>query len=88
MSVIASKIRKDTQFPATAGRINRASITSAVSVAANIARKAAVKSARLFMYAVDAIAEARMQRAKIEAELYRNRYRHSSKNDDDLPVVR
>ena len=26
--------------------------------------------------------------AKIEAELYLNRYRHSSKNDDDLPVVR
>ena len=88
MSVIATKIRKGTQFPATAGRIDRASITSALSVAAKIARKAAVKSARLFMYAVVAIAEARMQRAKIEAELYRNRYRHSSKNDDDLPIVR
>lgn len=88
MPVIATKIRKDTQFPAMAGRIGRASITSALSVAANIAREAAVKSARLFMHAVDAIAEARMQRAAIEAELYRNRYKHSSKNDDDLPVVR
>ena len=88
MSVIASKIRKGTQFPATAGRIDRASITSAVTLAANIARKATVKSARLFMHAVDAIAEAKMQRAKIEAELYRNRYKHSSKNDDDLPIVR
>jgi hypothetical protein len=27
-------------------------------------------------------------RALIEAELYRNRYKHSSKNDDDLPIVR
>ena len=36
----------------------------------------------------EAIAEARMQRAMIEAELYCNRYRHSSKNDDDLPVFR
>ena len=85
MSVIASKIRKNTEIPVTAGRIDRASITSTLSVAANIARKAAVKSARLFMHA---IAEARMQRTLIEAELYRNRYKHSSKNDDDLPIVR
>ena len=37
---------------------------------------------------VEAIAEARVQKAIIEAELYRNRYLHSSKNDDDLPIVR
>ena len=36
----------------------------------------------------DAIAEARVQKAMIEAELYLNRYKHSSKNDDDLPVLR
>ena len=36
----------------------------------------------------DAIAEARAQKAMIEAELYLNRYRHTSKNDDDLPVIR
>jgi len=35
-----------------------------------------------------AIAEARMHRAMIEAELYLKRCRHSSKNDDDLPVLR
>jgi hypothetical protein len=35
-----------------------------------------------------ALAEQRMHRALIEAELYRNRYTHSSKNDDDLPIVR
>jgi hypothetical protein len=35
-----------------------------------------------------ALAEQRMHRALIEAELYRNRYKHSSKNDDDLPIVR
>ena len=45
-------------------------------------------SLHLFKHAVEATAEARMQRGKIEAELYRNRYRHRSKNDDDLPVVR
>lgn len=36
----------------------------------------------------EAIAEARAQKAMIEAELYLNRYKHASKNDDDLPVVR
>jgi len=36
----------------------------------------------------NAIAEARVQRAMIEAELYRKRYLHSAKNDDDLPIVR
>jgi len=44
--------------------------------------------ARLIVGISDAIAEARLQKALIEAELYRNRYRHTSKNDDDLPVVR
>ena len=37
---------------------------------------------------IEAIAEARMQRAMIEAEMYCNRYKHSSKDDDDLPVFR
>lgn len=32
--------------------------------------------------------EDRMLRAALEAELYRGRYRHSNKNDDDLPMVR
>jgi len=49
-------------------------------------RKTAVKSARLLMQASNAFAEARMHRAMIEAELYRDRYRHASKNDDELPI--
>jgi hypothetical protein len=35
-----------------------------------------------------ALAEQRIHRSLIEAELYLNRYKHSSKNDDDLPIVR
>lgn len=50
-------------------------------------RKTAVKSARLLMRASNAFAEARIHRAMIEAELYRNRYRHASKNDDELPIA-
>ena len=37
---------------------------------------------------IEAIAEAHMHRAMIEAELYLRRYKHASKNDDDLPVLR
>jgi hypothetical protein len=36
----------------------------------------------------EAIAEARMHRAMIEAQLYLNQCKHASKNDDDLPVLR
>jgi hypothetical protein len=50
-------------------------------------RKCAVKSAKLVMRASNAFAEARMQRALVEVELYRNRYTHASKNDDELPIV-
>ena len=37
---------------------------------------------------MEIVSEAQMQKALIETELYRNRYKHSSKNDDDLPIVR
>jgi len=43
---------------------------------------------RLCVNVFDAIAEARLQKAMIEAELYQKRYFHTSKNDDDLPIVR
>jgi hypothetical protein len=36
----------------------------------------------------DVMAEVRENRRKLETVLFRNRYHHSSKNDDDLPIVR
>lgn len=33
------------------------------------------------------VAEARIHRARLEAEMYRNRYRLRTKSDDDLPVI-
>jgi hypothetical protein len=36
----------------------------------------------------ETIVEVRTQRAILETELFRGRYRLSSKNDDDLPIVR
>jgi len=35
----------------------------------------------------DVMAEVRENRRKLETDLFRNRYHHSSKNDDDLPIV-
>jgi hypothetical protein len=35
-----------------------------------------------------ALAEKRVHRVAIESELFRGRYKHASKNDDDLPIVR
>jgi hypothetical protein len=63
-------------------------IVSPVSAIVSFLRKAIKSGARLLMHFVEITAEARMHKAAIEAELYRNRYRHSSKNDDDLPIVR
>ena len=61
---------------------------SAVSIAVGIARQTIVRSARMLRLAAEAVAEARMQRTKLEAEFYLRRYKHTSKNDDDLPIVR
>jgi hypothetical protein len=43
---------------------------------------------RFVANALDAIAEARMRRVRMEVALYRGEMTHSSKSDDDLPVVR
>ncbi|MGZ5811964.1 MAG: hypothetical protein ACXWKA_20140, partial [Xanthobacteraceae bacterium] len=48
---------------------------------------ALVKTGTFLRHAVNAVIEAREQRALIEAQLYRGRYKHSSKFDDDLPIV-
>ena len=51
-------------------------------------RNALATVGRYLVRALDAIGEARVHRAMIEAEVYRHRFLHSSKNDDDLPVIR
>jgi hypothetical protein len=65
-----------------------AAIASPASAIISFLRKAIRSGVRLLMHFVEVITEARMQRAAIEAELYLNRYKHSSKNDDDLPIAR
>lgn len=86
MSVIAH--RKNVEISTAAGQANRAAIAAAVSATISFLRKATGSATRLLLHVVEVIAEARIQKAAIEAELYLNRYKHSSKNDDDLPIVR
>ena len=80
--------RKSIEIPAAAGQVDRPAITSPVSAIVNFLRRAIRSGTRLLMHIVEVIAEARQHKAAIEAELYLNRYKHSSKNDDDLPIVR
>jgi hypothetical protein len=50
--------------------------------------RAFARSLRLLSLINQAIIETRQQRAILEAELFHGRYRLSSKNDDDLPLIR
>lgn len=53
-----------------------------------IVAKTAVKLKTQFSRWVDRIAEQQMRKARFEMQMYGGTYKHSSKNDDDLPVVR
>jgi hypothetical protein len=57
--------------------------TFAVAIARAIAGGASLLS-RL----QQSVADARANRARVEAELFHGRYHLSSKNDDDLPLAR
>jgi hypothetical protein len=54
-----------------------------VAVAGTLARAASLMSDLQ-----RSVAQARAHRARVEAELFHGRYHLSSKNDDDLPLVR
>jgi hypothetical protein len=46
-----------------------------------------MKAASVLSRVQRSVAQARADRARIEAELFHGRYHLSSKNDDDLPLV-
>jgi hypothetical protein len=56
--------------------------TIAVAIAGALAR-----AASLLFHLQRSVAQARAERARVEAELFHGRYHLSSKNDDDLPLV-
>ena len=86
MSVIAH--RKNVEISTAADQADRTAIASLVPATISFLRKAIGSGTRLLLHVVEVMAEARMHKAAIEAELYLNRSKHSSKNDDDLPIVR
>jgi hypothetical protein len=56
--------------------------------AERIVRLATAKGSDLVARMRRSAEEARRHREKVEQELFRGRYHLSSKNDDDLPIVR
>src|SRR5476649_232587 len=87
MSLTLHSTRQNWGLPEAASRSDRKPAASPLPAIFRFIRKAAVKSARFLAHAHDVFAEARMHKAMVEVELYRNRYRHTSKNDDDLPIA-
>jgi hypothetical protein len=57
--------------------------TLSVAIARTVAR-----AASLLFHLQRSVERARAERARVEAELFHGRYHLSSKNDDDLPLVR
>ncbi len=87
MSLTIHSNRKNWALLATARHADRRPAASPLPAIFRFIRKAAVKSARLLVHTSEVFAEARMHKAMIEVELYRNHYKHTSKNDDDLPII-
>jgi len=56
--------------------------TISVAIARTLAR-----TASLLSHLQHSVAQARADRARVEADLFHGRYHLSSKNDDDLPLV-
>jgi len=62
-------------------------LTSAASKFSAFVRRAIARLRGIAVYASRAYIEHRMLHAALDVELYRGRYSHSNKNDDDLPIV-
>jgi hypothetical protein len=59
-----------------------------MSTVGKFASRVIARAVDLFARWRHSIVKARENRARLEAELFRGRYHLSSKNDDDLPIVR
>ena len=88
MSLATYRNSNKSKASGRARRIDRVQAGAGTPTIASRLRKMFAAAGCLCVNIFDAIAEARAQKAMIEAELYLNRYKHTSKNDDDLPVVR
>jgi len=86
MSLVTYPNSNKSKTPGDAAKKNEARAAVIPTFGRRLQRTIAA-AGQLLVTVYEAIAEARMQKAMIEAELYRNRYLHTSKNDDDLPVA-
>jgi len=79
--------RKNMEISTASDHVDHAAIVAPDLAIVRFLHKAVVASTKFFVRTMRAVSEAQLHRAKIEVELYHNRYKHTSKNDDDLPVV-
>jgi hypothetical protein len=63
-------------------------MTAFARASQRLVSRTVAKALDLLARLYDVVVEVRENRRKLETELFRNRYHHSSKNDDDLPIVR
>jgi hypothetical protein len=63
-------------------------MTTFVHAGRRLADRTVMRAVDLFALLRETMAQARENRRKLEADLFRNRYHLSSKNDDDVPIVR
>ncbi len=87
MSLVTYRISIESKASGRARQTGRPQTVGVPTIASRL-RNMFAAVGRWCVSIFDAIAEARVQKAMIEAELYLNRYKHASKNDDDLPVLR
>jgi hypothetical protein len=88
---------REGRAPRKAGRDGRPSAPLAsestqmialVHASQRLANRAVASALDLFARLHEMIVEVRENRRKLEADLFHNRYHISSKNDDDVPIVR
>ena len=79
---VAGGLELDQASPQAAGGPNPVTSQIAKAIAAIKLR------IKCFLLARKNVSRLSEQKALIEKELYGNRYRHRSKSDDDLPIVR
>ena len=62
-------------------------MTALATATTRAAVKAVIRIRSAFLGFAAIIAEARIHKARLEAETFHNRYRLRTKTDDDLPVI-
>jgi len=76
------------ESPFAASNFGRDTMTNLAGAARAVLAKTSVRVSELLSRWLEHSVSRQRYRARFNNEMYRGIYRHSSKNDDDLPVVR